>query len=231
MFSYTNISPRLWRMACAVSVMVVLLLAGCGDHAPVPRPNTAELMPPDLKDLYLGIEKEEVDKRFTVQGTQLTDEGLETITSFMRDTLKIVLAFAYRDGRLSSATIWYDFSLVPHRVDEERRSFLWFVMDRNGMDYHRCSFDMPGVPFVPDIGLCWYHPGYQVVATFSKPSDYFPDTIPFKPYFQFAIFDSVTTPFDLWPNIVIPADEPEHRYFHEVDSLQGVHEGPRIEVY
>ena len=231
MFPYTNVSRSFRGVICAVSVAVVLLLVGCGDNAPVPRPETANLMPPDLRELYLGIEKEEIDKRFTVQGTQLTDEGLETFSSFIRDSLQIGLAFAYRDGRLSTATIWYDFSLVPHRVDEERRSFLQFVLDRNGMDYHRCSFDMPGAPLVPDLGLCWYHPGYQVVATFSKPSHLFPDTIPFKPYFQFSIFDSVVTTFDLWPNIVIPADEPEHQYFYEVDSLQKVLEGPRIKVY
>jgi len=208
------------RYVC-LSVLAVFF-SSCSDNAPVPRPGTAMLMPTEFKGIYLGMEKEEVDRFFTVEGTHLTDVGLETVTRFTRDSVEIGLAFAYRDGRLSVATAWYDYSAVPHRVDQERREFLDFVIDRNGLDYDRCSFDIPGVEHIPDIGLCWRRPGFQVVVTFSKPSYYLPDSLEFKPYYQFSMFDSVTTLFDLWPNIIIPADDREERYFHEADSLREV---------
>jgi len=200
-------------------IMIVFLLAGCSDNAPVPRPGTAILMPPEFNGVYLGIAKEEVDQRFTVEGTQLTDKGLETITRFTRDSVEIGLAFAYRDGRLSVATVWYDYSAVPRRVDQECWSFLDYIIEHNGTDYDRCSFDIPGAEHIPDIGLRWRHPGYQVVVTLSKRSEYLPDTLKFMPYYQFCIFDSATTTFDLWPNMIIPADGRELPYFHEVDSL------------
>jgi hypothetical protein len=120
------------------------------------------------------------------------------------------------------ATAWYDYTLVPHRIDAERRNFLGFLLVRNGLDYQYCSFDIPEASFMPDVGLNWQYQGYQIVATFAKPAEQVPDSIPFRPYFQFSIFDSLTTPSDLWPNIAIPAAESEMPYFHEVDSLRTV---------
>jgi len=179
-------------------------------------------MPSEFQGVYLGMAKEEVDKKFTADGTHLTADGLETVTRFVRDSIQVGLAFAYRDGHVSVATAWYDYSLVPYRIKAERQNFLGFMMHRNDFDYQRCSFDIPGAPFVPDIGLVWQYPGYWVTATFAKPAEYFPDSMSFRPYFQFSIFDSLKTPADMWPNVVIPAAEPEQQYFREVDSVENI---------
>jgi hypothetical protein len=199
-----------------------LLLAACADNPPVPRPETARLMPSEFKGVYLGMAKEDVDNKFAADGTRLTKEGLETVTRFVRDSIQVGLAFAYRDGRVSVATAWYDYALVPKRIGAERRNFLAFLLHRNGLNYQYCSFNIPGAPFVQNIGLGWKYPGYQVVATFAMPIKYVPDSIPYRPYLQFSIFDSLTTPRDLWPDIVIPAPASELKYFREVDSVSNV---------
>ena len=168
------------------------------------------------------MEREEVGRRFPVQSTQLTDDGLETVTRFEGDSVQVGLAFAYRDDRLATATIWYDYAQVPRRIEQARPEFLTAMIERNGTEYQPCSFVIPGADFVPDLGLYWTHPGFRVAVTFAKPAADVPDGIESRPYFQFSMFDSVTSVVDLWPNIAIPADPVELRFFHEVDSLRNL---------
>ena len=212
------------RRATGLIWLLVAMLAilGCGGRAPKSRPETAAFMPDDVKGIYLGMERKEIDRLVPAQSTQLTDDGLETVTEFLKDSVHLGLALAYRDERLSTATIWYDYSLVPGRIDRDRPAFLAAMIRRNGPNYQPCSFVMPGADFVPDIGLYWTHPGFRVAVTFAKPSGVIPDSVESRPYFQFSMFDSVTSVVDLWPNVVIPADPAELRFFHEVDSLRDI---------
>lgn len=212
----------LWlvRGMASLILLAAVWFAGCGEKAPAIMPGTAKYMPPELQNLFLGMEKTEVDKYFTAQSTQLTNRGLETATQFIRDSVRIGVACAYRDGRLTTATIWYDYALVPERVDRERWEFLRRLMEQNGPKYDLCSFVMEPGEYVPDVGLIWAHSGCIVTSTFSKPSDSFPDTVSFRPYYQFSIFGPPITPWHLWKNIIIPAEESERPYFREVDSLR-----------
>jgi len=214
--------PWMVRNLAYLVLLAALFTGGCGRNAPPILPETAKYMPPELQDIYLGMEKAEVDKYFTVQGTQLTNKGLETVTLFVKDSVAIGVAFAYRDGRLITATIWYDYEQVPERVDSGRRRFLKHLIENNGPNYDHCSFVIAEGEFVPDVGLIWKHPGCLVTSTFSKPSYFFPDTISFRPYHQFSIFGAPITPWNLWKNIIIPAEESERPYLREADSLRSL---------
>jgi len=215
-----------WNILKPGKTALILMLAagcgGCGGKAPLILPGTSKYMPAELQAIYLGMEKTEVDKYFTAQSTNLTNRGLETASQYVKDSVRIGVAFAYRDGRLATATIWYDYSLVPDRIDLERQAFLKTLIDSNGLEFESCSFVMDGGAYVPDIGLIWKLPGCFVVSTYAKPSYTFPDTVSFRPYFQFSIFDTTITPWHLWRNILIPAKDSERSFFREIDSLRQV---------
>ncbi len=217
-YSYDNCFGRL--VAGIVLVILTIMICGCSDNAPEPQPEMASMMPADFMGTYLGMTKEEIDKIFPISNTRLSDIGLETNLGFTRDSVKIGIAFAYRDGGLLIATLWYDCVDVPQRVDSLRRDFLDYLIDRNGPDFQPCSFTIPGATFVPDIGLYWRHPGFGVVATFAKRRDNLPDSVNVHPYYQFCVFDSSVAPQEIWSNIVIPAKPEEMPYFQEVDSLR-----------
>jgi hypothetical protein len=222
-------APELRMGFCGLVLLALLAGNGCRNDAPLVLPDSSRYFPPELRDLHLGMEKIEVDKYFAAQSTQLTDRGLETASQFIRDSVRIGVAFAYRDGRLATATIWYDYALVPERVDRERQVFMRSLIDSNGLDFEPCSFTMDQGKFAPDLGLIWKQPGCFAVTTFSKPSYAFPDTMSFRPYYQFSLFDTTITPWHLWRNMIIPAVESERPYFREIDSLrqavqqQGMH--------
>ncbi len=206
--------------------LVLLVLSavwwGCGSDAPEPRPETEQYLPEELAGIYLGIEREQVEQQFQIYQTNITDDGLQTSTRMIRDSVMIGIAFSYRSNRLATVTIWYDYLRVPYRIDEARRAFLRDVLQRNGPEYDRASFALKPEYVVSDLALLWQHPGCLAACIFSKPSEFFADTLEYRPYYQFSLMDSTISPFNYWPNLVIPAEEAERPYFREVDSLRAV---------